>query len=130
MKTLLDIPIEQRRERALHLIRRQQIEPLDALIAVVWPQPIPISEGAIPAEFCKNGHLRTEKNTYVSPNGKRRACRDCIRETPSYKTRTHRSRNWQKTCASCGAPCDGKATLCRACWLRSPKSKFHIRPAK
>jgi hypothetical protein len=40
------------------------------------------------ATHCANGHLRTEANTYISPNGHSRDCRDCGRERARrYKAR-------------------------------------------
>lgn len=41
-------------------------------------------------EFCRNGHVRTEANTYIWPDGNQRGCRECMlqseraRRNPDY----------------------------------------------
>ena len=67
---------------------------------------------------CKRGHARTDENTVVTPDGKRR-CRPCAQ-----LRRRRRHENMKTPCPSCGQPMTHGHATCAACRPQDTEERF------
>jgi hypothetical protein len=130
---LTELPVQVRAEAARRVIREEGADPYLALAAAVWPSQRVIGTLVTPDEdYCSRGHRWTEENTYWSPGGGRRKCRECNRGYKRKHTSTHYRNRKKEPCVHCGEPATAavdKGTgglptpRCRRCFLEEYKRR-------
>jgi hypothetical protein len=131
--TSRDVPIEVRYEAARVLVVRGELEPLDALAAMLFGDTVMTfdSEPTQITGACTNGHPWTDDSTYTRPNGTR-VCRICARAYLKTVEGRRRYAKSKEPCIICGAPATAPVNKsnggmpyarCRSCFHESRRRK-------